>query len=170
MIGLSAAVLMVATEFSTMQSVQLETAAGEGVSSCGAADASVRAVCETSGHEQHHYALLLLAALTVLLAFGAAVGRSRPAALGLAVAGLAVLIIALLVDHPTLKETHGLEIRFARAVPKTGGGYTLELIAGALALAGGILAFVLDREAEPAGDDRPKRRRPATEPADEPTG
>jgi hypothetical protein len=137
LVGLSAAVLMAATEFSTIQSVRI------GESSCGAAEQGVRDICETSGAEQHHYALLLLAVLTAFLAFGAAVGRSRPAAVALVGVGVAVLVIAFAIDHSSLDDTHGLDARYSGVTPETGGGYTLERIAGFLALAAGGLALIV---------------------------
>jgi hypothetical protein len=129
---------MAATEFSTIQSVKI------GESSCGAAEQGVRDICETSGAEQHHYALLLLAVLTAFLAFGAAVGRSRPAALALIGAGIAVLVIALAIDHGSLNDTHGLDARYSDVSPETGGGYTLERIAGILAIVAGGFALIMD--------------------------
>jgi hypothetical protein len=74
--------------------------------------------------------------LTVLLAFGAAVGRSRPAAYALGLVGLVVLFVALVLDRPTLDDKHGLEVFFGEqgTEPETGGGYTLEILAGVLAM------------------------------------
>jgi hypothetical protein len=115
-----------------------------GASSCGATEQGVRDICETTGAEQHHWALLLVAALTAVLAFGAAIGRSKPAAVGLVGAGVAVLVIALAIDRGSLGDTHNLEARYAQVKAETGGAYTLELIAGALAIGAGGLAIALD--------------------------
>ena len=129
-LGLGAAVLMVATEFSTIQSVRI------GESTCGAAEERLRDVCSTGGGEQHNWSLLVLGIFAALLAFGAAVGRSRPAALALGLVGLIVLFVALVLDRPTLNDRRGLEVYFGErdTDPVTGGAYTLELIAGALAV------------------------------------
>jgi peptidoglycan/LPS O-acetylase OafA/YrhL len=129
-LGLLAAALMIATEFSTIQSVRI------GESTCGAAEEQLRDVCQTGGGEQHNWSLLVLGVLTVLLAFGAAVGRSKPAAYALGFVGVVVLFVALVLDRPTLDDKHGLEVFFGEqgTSPKTGGGYTLEILAGVLAL------------------------------------
>ena len=154
-VGLAAAVLMIATEFSTIQSISI------GESTCGAADPEVQDVCSTDGGDQHGYALLVLGLLSVLMTVGAVLGRSRPAALALLVIGAVVLAVALLLDAPTLNDTRGLEARYNDVSAHTGGGFRLELIAGALALAAGVLALVRARgaRAEEEGARRSRRRR-----------
>jgi hypothetical protein len=152
LLGLAAAVLMIATEFSTIQSIKI------GASTCEAADAEVQDVCSTSGGDQHGYALLGLGLLCALLTLGAAAGRSRPAAFGLLVIGVVVLLLALLLDRPTLDDLRGLETRYNDVDPQTGGGYTLELIAGVLALVTGGLALLRERRAG-AADERARRTR-----------
>ena len=144
---------MAATEFSTIQSVRI------GESSCGAAEQGVRDICETSGAEQHHYALLLLALLTAFLSFGAAVGRSKPAAVALIGVGMAVLVIAFAIDHGSLSDKHGLDARYSQVEPETGGGYTLERLAGILAVAAGGLALILDADGLAVPRVRLPRRR-----------
>jgi peptidoglycan/LPS O-acetylase OafA/YrhL len=152
-LGLLAAVLMVMTEFSTIQSVRI------GESTCGAAEERLRDVCSTGGSEQHNWSLLVLGIFAALLAFGAAVGRSKPAALALGAVGLIVLAIALLLDRPTLDDKHGLEVFFGQAgtKPQTGGGYTLELIGGAVAVVAAGLALLRERVA-PRRESRRERR------------
>lgn len=142
LLGLSAAILMVATEFSTMHSVQL------GETTCGAADPADQEKCQTSGGDQHGYALLALALLTALMTFGAVLGRSKPATVAVAAAGVIVLLIALLLDLPTLNDTRGFETRFAKVEAQRGGAFTLELIAGALAVLAGGLGLLRERRAE----------------------
>jgi hypothetical protein len=161
LVGLSAAVLMAATEFSTIQSVRI------GESSCGAAEQGVRDICETSGAEQHHYALLLLALLTAFLSFGAAVGRSKPAAIALIGAGVAVLVIAFAIDHGSLSDKHGLDARYSQVDPVTGGGYTLERLAGILAIAAGGLALILDADGLSLPSPRLPRRTRSSGPSDD---
>ena len=139
LLGLAAAVVMVMTEFSTIASVRI------GETTCGAADNDVRGVCSTSGGDAHGYALIGLALLTALLALGAAVGRSRPAALALVAIGVVVLGIALLLDRPKLDDTRGLETRYSEVQPETGGGFKLELVAAALAAAAGAAALARER-------------------------
>jgi peptidoglycan/LPS O-acetylase OafA/YrhL len=154
-LGLGAAVLMVMTELSTIQSVRI------GNSTCGAAEQQLRNICHTSGGEQHNWALLVLGVFTALLSFGAAVGRSRPAAVAIFVVGLIVLAIALIGDRPTLGDKRGLEIYYGEAGTRgiAGGGYTLELIGGALAVVAGALGFARVRPR--ASESREPRRRPA---------
>jgi peptidoglycan/LPS O-acetylase OafA/YrhL len=155
-LGLGAAVLMVMTEFSTIQSVRI------GDSTCGAAEQQLRNICHTSGGEQHSWSLLVLGVFTALLSFGAAVGRSRPAAVAMLVVGLIVLGIALIGDRPTLGDKRGLDVYYGEAGTRgvAGGGYTLELIGGALAVAAGALGFARLR-ARP--EREPRRRREAAD-------
>jgi hypothetical protein len=138
-LGIGAAVLMVLTEFSTIQSVRI------GESTCGAADNDVRDLCQTTGGDAHGWSLIALAVLTGLLAFGAAAGRSRPAAYALMAIGVVVVGIALILDHPKLNDTRGLETRYSQVKAQTGGGYTLEFIAAGLALGAGGLALARER-------------------------
>jgi peptidoglycan/LPS O-acetylase OafA/YrhL len=163
---------MIATEFSTIQSVRI------GESTCGAAEERLRDVCSTGGGEQHNWSLLVLGLLTMLLAVGAAVGRSKPAALAIGFVGLVVLFVALVLDRPTLDDKRGLEVYFGQSGtnPETGGGYTLELIAGALALLACAAALLRER-IRPKSRERAERPRsrasasdpPADKPAADPT-
>jgi hypothetical protein len=132
---------MVATEFSTIQSVRI------GESTCGAAEERLRAICSTSGGDQHNYALLVLGLFAVLLAFGAAVGRSKPAAVALFGVGAVVLLIALLLDAPTFDNRRGLEVYYGEAGTRgqRGGAFVLELIAAALAVTAAAVALWWDR-------------------------
>ena len=157
-LGLLAAALMVATEFSTIQSVRI------GESTCGAAEERLRDVCETGGGEQHNWSLLVLGVLTVLLAFGAAVGRSRPAAVALGLVGVVVLFVALVLDRPTLDDKRGLEVFFGErgTDPQTGGGYTLEILAGVLALLACGAALLRER-VRPQDQIRRRDRPPAAD-------
>jgi Tryptophan-associated transmembrane protein (Trp_oprn_chp) len=166
-LGLCAAVLMIATEFSTIQSVRV------GDSTCGVFETQQQQDdCALTGGEQHAYALVLLGLFTAMLAFGAGAGRSRPAAFALIFVGLVVLFIALVLDRPTLDDVRGFDV-FSRAEGEAGGAYTLELIGGALALLAGVVALVFDRvEARRAraddGDARRSRRRSSSgEPAEQ---
>jgi hypothetical protein len=161
-LGLCAAVLMIATEFSTMQSVRV------GDSTCGVFEtAQQQDDCEIKGGEQHAYALVLLGLFTGLLAFGAAVGRSRPAALALLAVGAVVLFIAFVLDRPTLDDVRGFDV-FSRAVGEAGGAYTLERIAGALALLAGLASLGFDRlEARRAAAAKREERRPRRRPSSE---
>jgi hypothetical protein len=138
-LGLGAAVLMVATEFSTIHEVKV------GASTCGALDtAQQRDICDSTGIEQHGGALLVLGLFAAVLALGAGVGRSRPAAVALLAIGITVFAVALLLDRPTLDDTQDFTA-YADTVALTGGGYTLELIAGALAVLAAAVALLWER-------------------------
>src|SRR3954451_993252 len=86
LVGLTAAVLMIVSEFATLRSVKVLTA------SCSdLADPSLRGSCVTHGGEEHAYALVLMGIVAALMACGAAIGRSRPAGIALLAIGAAVV-------------------------------------------------------------------------------
>jgi O-antigen ligase len=128
---------MVITEFLTVASVELVE--GESCGSRLATDPGVADRCSLTGFERHGGALILLAALTAVMAWGAGVGASRPAAFALIGLGAVVLVWTLLVDLPTTNETGGIGPLYANAKAQTGPGLYTELIAGLLAAgAGGV--------------------------------
>ena len=126
---LTGAGLLVAAEFSTLYDVRVVTAVPEG----GAYAAG----------PHHGYALALIAAAIVVMAAGAVLGGSRPAAVALALLALAALAVALLVDLPDVHETGliGRTYDAARAEPR----------AGPVPRAGGRLRRAAGRGADPAG-------------------
>jgi hypothetical protein len=139
-LGLLAAILMVVSEFATLRTVKVLTA------SCSdLADPSLRGSCVTHGGEEHAYALVLLGVVTAVMAWGAAIGRSRPAGLALIAIGAAVVAIALLTDVPDIHKTGVLGERFDSAHAEAGPGLYLEIAGGALALAAGAMASVARR-------------------------
>jgi hypothetical protein len=95
---------------------------------------------ELSGYDRHSVALLLIGAFALVMAFGAWRG-AKPAMAALAVAGIAVLLIALVGDLPDVHKTGVIGQLYddARANPRT--GYYLETLGGALLLlaGGGLL-------------------------------
>jgi hypothetical protein len=132
---------MIVSEFATLRSVKVLTA------SCSdLADPSLRGSCVTHGGEEHSYALVLLGVVTVLMAWGAAVGRSRPAGIALLAIGAAVVAIALVTDVPDIHKTGVLGERFDSARAEAGPGLYLEIAGGALALAAGAMAAVVRRK------------------------
>jgi hypothetical protein len=134
-LGILAAILMVVSEFATLRSVKVLTA------SCSdLADPSLRSSCVTHGGEEHSYALVLMGLVTALMAWGAALGRSRPAGVALIAIGAAVVAIALLTDVPDIHKTGVLGERFDSAHAEAGPGLWLEIAGGALALAAGAIA------------------------------
>src|SRR4051795_6496856 len=106
-LGLTGAVLMIVSEFTTLRSVQVLTASCDDL-----ADPSLRGSCVTHGGEEHAYALVLMGLVAALMTWGAVMGRSRPAAIGLLVIGAAVLAIALITDVPDIHKTGVLGDRF----------------------------------------------------------
>ena len=136
---------MIASEFATLRTVKVLTA------SCNdLADPSLRGACVTHGYEEHSYALVLMGVVTLLMTYGAAIGRSRPAAGALIVIGAAVVAIALLTDVPDIHKTGVLGDRFDSAHAQAGPGLWMEIAGGALVLLAGVLATAAPR---------PRRRR-----------
>jgi hypothetical protein len=148
--GLTAALLMIAAEFTTLRSVKVLTA------SCSdLADPSLRGSCTTHGGEEHSYALVLIGVAALAMTFGATLGRSRPAAGALAVLGLAVLVIALVTDVPDIHKTGVLGDRFESAKATPGPALWIEIAGGALAFVTGVIALA----ARPSSSRRHDRER-----------
>lgn len=140
--GLAAAVLMVVTEFTAVATVDVASGSCEVIND---ADPELADRCELSGFERNGGAFLVLAALTLPLAWGAGLGGSRPAAVALLTVGALVLAWSLLADLPVTSETGALGRNFDGAQAQAGPGFTAELAAGGLALAAGALALVAHR-------------------------
>jgi peptidoglycan/LPS O-acetylase OafA/YrhL len=139
---------MVVTEFSRIAYVTTITA------SCSDfADPKLRDSCLTVGHESHHWALAILGLFVILMAFGAAVGRSRPAAVALVAAGAVTIVIAIAHDLPQTHKKGAIGIAFAEGKAHAGTGLWLELIGGTLALLAGAITFARLRRAGPGGED-----------------
>jgi hypothetical protein len=101
-----------------------------------------------SGWDRHSFALVLIALFALVMTVGAWRG-ARPAMAALAVAGIAVLLIALVGDLPDVHKTGVIGELYdnARANPKV--GYYLETLGGALLLlAGGGLLLLGGEPAE----------------------
>jgi hypothetical protein len=144
LLGLIGAILMVVSEFATLRSVKVLTA------SCSdLADPSLRGSCVTHGGEEHAYALVLLGVVAALMAWGAAFGKSRPAAIALIAIGAAVLAIAFLTDVPDIHKTGVLGERFDSAHATAGPGLWLEIAGGALVLVAGVMATTARRRRRP---------------------
>ena len=102
--------------------------------------------CEITGGDQHSFALVAVALLTVLMAVGAGLGGSRPAGLALVTAGVIVLGIALIGDLPVTDDTGQVGPNFDDASASPGPALWLEIAGGALAgLAGGLRLLVSPR-------------------------
>jgi hypothetical protein len=140
LLGLTGAVLVAVSEFLTLRSVSVVTA------SCSdLAQPAERAACVTRGHEEHAYAFVLLGVVAALMTWGAALGRSRPAAIALIAIGAAVLAIAFVKDVPSVHKTGVIGDQFdsAKAVP--GPGLWAEIAGGTMVLAAGAMATAARR-------------------------
>jgi hypothetical protein len=134
--ALVAAALLVATEFSTVASVDVANTSCEVIQD---SDPDLADRCSLSGFERNGGSFLLVAGLIAAMGWGAGIGRSRPAAAALLALGLAVLAWSLLVDLPVTDETGALGSSFEGARGQAGVGLTLEIVAGLLAIAAGGL-------------------------------
>jgi hypothetical protein len=137
--AVAAAVLMFLTEFTTVISVDVA------VGSCDTiydTSPSLADDCEQTGFERSSVALLLLGLLTLAMGFGAALGKSRPAAVALVVIGLVVLGITLGLDLPASDDTGLIGRRYAAAEAAAGTGLWLELVGGVLAVLAGLLRLL----------------------------
>jgi hypothetical protein len=137
--AVAAALLMFLTEFTTVISVDVA------VGSCDTiydTSPSLADDCEQTGFERSSVALLLLGLLTLAMGFGAALGKSRPAAVALVVIGLVVLGITLGLDLPASDDTGLIGRRYAAAEAAAGTGLWLEFVAGVLALVAGLIRLL----------------------------
>jgi hypothetical protein len=134
-----AAALLVATEFSTVASVDVANTSCEVIQD---SDPGLADRCELSGFERNGGAFLLVAGLIAAMGWGAGFGRSRPAAAALVGLGVAVLAWSLLVDLPVTDETGALGSTFEGARGQAGIGLTLEIVAALLAIAAGGLQLL----------------------------
>ena len=102
-----------------------------------------------SGYDRHSFALLLIGLFALVMAGGGLRG-ARPAMAAVAVAGIAVLLIALVGDLPDVHKTGVIGELYdnARANPRL--GYYLETLGGALLLlAGGGMLLLAGGPSEP---------------------
>lgn len=133
-LAVAAGLAMIAAEFLLVFSVDV------GATSCEAtASPDVSDFCATSGGERHSYALVLLGLFTLAMAWGATVGRSRPAGVALVLVGAVVLAIGLLGDLPDASSEGIIGTRYESASASPGLGLWLELVGGVLAAAAGAL-------------------------------
>jgi hypothetical protein len=126
---LTGAGLLLAAEFSTLYDVRVVTAVPAG----GAYAAG----------PHHGYAQAVIAVAIAVMALGAVLGGSRPAAIAVALLALAALAVAVLIDLPDVHETGliGRTYDAARAEPRA--GLYLELAGGCAALLGAAVILVV---------------------------
>jgi hypothetical protein len=135
-LGAAAAVLMAVTEFTTIVSVDVANGSCAVIND---ADPELAEKCTLSGFERHSVVFVLLAVFVLVMAVGAGIGRSRPAAVALVALGLVALGIALLSDLPASDETGAIGRNFEGATASAGAGLWLEIAAGALAVLAGAV-------------------------------
>jgi hypothetical protein len=130
--------VLIVSDFLTLYHVDVVTA------NCSdLASPNLRDACTTTGGGHHGYALAILGVIALLMAYGAAVGASRPAGIALLVIGVAALGIVLLVDRPDIHKTGIVGAQFSNAEANPGAGYWLELIGAALVIAAGALRLLV---------------------------
>ena len=147
-------VLMIASDLMTLYHVDVVTASCSDLADPRLADA-----CKTTGGEHHGYALLILGVIVLLMTWGAAVGRSRPAGVALLVLGLAGLAIAFGVDAPDVHKTGVIGQRFAEAEAKPGLGFYFEIVGSGLVVLAGALRLL---RREPRSARAPAAAAPST--------
>jgi hypothetical protein len=111
---------------------------------------------QLSGYDRHSVALILIGLFALVMTAGALRG-ARPAMGAVAVAGIVVLLIALIGDLPDVHKTGVIGQLYdnARANPKL--GYYLETLGGALLLLAGGGLLISDPPTTPAGPESPER-------------
>jgi hypothetical protein len=128
-LGVIAAVLAVVAVFVPVYEITVNTLP------CEPADVRLAEQCSDAGS----IALLPLGLLAGLLAFGAGLGGSRPAAFCLLAAGAAILVLTLAIDMPKLDDTGAIGMNFERAAVQVGPAFWLELAAGVMVIAAGAI-------------------------------
>jgi hypothetical protein len=133
-LGGGGGLLLIISDFLTLYHVDVVTA------SCSdLASPNLRDACSTTGGGHHGYALAIIGAIAIVMAWGAAVGWSRPAGIALLVLGAASLAIVLAVDLPDVHKTGIVGDQFSSAKANPGFGFWLELVAAALVAGAGLL-------------------------------
>jgi hypothetical protein len=138
-LGLAGALFLIATEFTAVATVDVASGSCEVIQDT---NPELADRCDLSGFERNGGAFILLAVLAAVMAFGAGLGRSRPAAIALVVIGALVLLWALSVDLPVTDETGAIGRNFEGAEAAAGPGLTLELVGGAFTLAAGLVGLL----------------------------
>jgi len=121
------------------------------------------ALCGQQASDRHHFALGVIALFAIVAVVVAVLGASRPAAISVAIAGLAALALFLIVDLPDANNIGTLggsctsipsqSFFDAKAVPQA--GFWLEMVGAlALALSGAALAAL---SADQLATLRPRR-------------
>ncbi|HEX8647763.1 MAG TPA: hypothetical protein VF715_12745 [Thermoleophilaceae bacterium] len=135
--------MAILAELSTISYVTVVTATCEDL-----ADPRLADRCQLDGAERHSWAFALLGGFAILMAWGATVGRSRPAAAALIVVGAVLLGLGFARDVGEASRT-GLIGEAYEATAHKGAGLWLELASGVLMVGTGIGSLVMLRRPEP---------------------
>jgi hypothetical protein len=146
-----AGLLLVATLFLTITSVDVANGSCEVINDANPALADR---CSLSGLERHGPAFALLGLLCLVMAVGAGVGASRPAAVALVAVGVIAIVIAVTSDIPESGRTGAIGRNFEGATGSKGIGLYIELLAGALAAGAGLLRLLNPGAPGPPGRSR----------------
>jgi len=147
LLALGGSLLLILGEFTTQREITILSALHE----------------TEHGGDRHVYALVLPALLAPALAWGAAVGRSRPAALGVGAVAVFAATVLLAIDLPGLKDP-GTVATFYSDVAVSVGSSIFFQAAGVLALLGtawGLIARTRERPRAAPAVAMPSSRRGA---------
>ena len=140
--ALAGVLLLVISQFSTLLEIKVITAVVE----------------ERSPFDQHGPSLLIIAIFSAVMAFGAVVGRSTPAAVALLALALVAVAITLLVDLPKLDETGLYGERYEAAQSRAGTGFYMETLGAAVLLLSAVAMLVFRPTARIEEKDGAPRR------------
>src|ERR1051325_11090360 len=126
-LGGAGGIALIVSDFLTLYHVDVVTA------SCSdLASPNLRDACSTSGGGHHGYALAVLGVIALVMAWGAAVGASRPAGVALLALGVVSLVIVLAVDLPDIHKTGIVGDQFSSATANPGAGFWIEIVGAAM--------------------------------------
>jgi hypothetical protein len=137
-LALVAAILLVAAELSPVLEITVNGLP------CPP-DISLLESCSPTGGSRHFWGLALLGAFGLAMAWGAAVGHSRPAAFALLAVGGAVLAIVLIADLPQIDDTGHIGQLFEAAAATPAKGFWLSLAGGGVMVGAGLMALLVPR-------------------------
>ena len=130
-------VLLVVAEFSTLYEIRVITVVKE----------------TTTGHENHAYALLVIALGAAFMTYGGIFRGARPAQIGLVVLALCALFVVFAIDYPDVGEEGFIGEAFERAKASPQTGFYLESLGAVLLLLAGAAAVLFgsgDADEHPA--------------------
>lgn len=138
-VGAIAGLLLVSTVVAPVAKVEVASGSCQVIND---ADPKLADRCVLSGWERHGPGLLILGLGTLLMAYGAGLGGSRPAAGALIAMGAVALGVGLLVDLPETSKTGLIGLTHSEAKGLKGVGFWLEIAAGGLASAAGLVRLL----------------------------